>query len=98
VPEGEVTRKATLERLTRAAYHALGVIRVYTKVPGRSADRNEPFVLRRGSTVLDAARVVHRDFTDKLTFARIWGSERFDGQKVSREHVLEDEDVIEFHV
>jgi ribosome-interacting GTPase 1 len=100
LPLLEVSAQAgvNLERLTRAVYDALGVIRVYTKTPGKPANRTEPFVLRRGSTVLDAARTVHRDFTEKLRFARIWGSERFDGQKVSREHVLEDEDVIELHL
>ncbi|RMG54952.1 MAG: TGS domain-containing protein [Acidobacteria bacterium] len=87
-----------LERLKREIYRALGVIRVYTKAPGKPVDRTAPFVLKRGSTVLDAARAVHHDFAEKLKYARIWGSERFDGQKVSRDHVLEDEDVVEFHI
>ncbi len=87
-----------LERLKREIYRALGVIRVYTKAPGKPVDRTAPFVLKRGSTVLDAARAVHHDFAEKLKYARIWGSERFDGQKVSRDHVLDDEDVVEFHI
>jgi len=33
-----------------------------------------------------------------LRFARIWGSGRFDGQSVQRDHVLADRDVIELHI
>jgi hypothetical protein len=71
---------------------------VYTKAPGKPVDRSAPFVLGHGSTVMDAARMVHKDFAEHLRYARIWGSERFEGQMANREHVLEDEDVIEFHI
>jgi hypothetical protein len=87
-----------LEALKQHIYRSLGVIRVYTKAPGKPADRSAPFALKRGSTVLDAAKMVHKDFAENLRYARIWGSERFDGQMVNREHVLEDEDVVEFHI
>ena len=30
-------------------------------------------------------------------FAKVWGSARFDGQRVERDHVLEDGDVVELH-
>ena len=51
-----------LETLRAATYHLLGVLRVYTKFPGRAADRTRPFTLPIGSTVLDLAREIHRDF------------------------------------
>jgi hypothetical protein len=83
----------------------LDVIRIYTKVPGKKADLSSaPFVLKRGSTVLDAARAVHRDFAHSLKFARAWSSEKssrsvkFDGQMVERTHPLEDGDILELHV
>lgn len=79
-------------------YAAADIIRVYTKVPGKKADLGAPFVLRRGSTVMHLAREIHRDFADGLRFARIWGSGRFDGQSVERDHVLVDGDVIELHI
>jgi ribosome-interacting GTPase 1 len=41
---------------------------------------------------------VHRDFALHLKYARIWGTNKFDGQMVHRDHVLEDGDVIELHV
>jgi len=87
-----------LEALKRQVYRSLAVIRVYTKAPGKPVDQSAPFVLKRGSTVLGAARMVHKDFAENLRYARIWGSERFDGQMANREHVLEDGDVVEFHI
>lgn len=87
-----------LEELREGIYRALDVIRVYTKAPGRKADFDEPVVLERGSTVADAAEAIHKDFRDKLKYALVWGSGKFDGQKVKREHTLEDGDVIELHI
>ena len=87
-----------LESVRTAAYHLLGVVRVYTKVPGKPADRDRPFTLPAGSTVLDLAREIHRDFEHSLKSARIWGTGVFDGQAVKRDHQLHDADVVEFHV
>ena len=74
------------------------MLRVYTKVPGKPADRTRPFTLPIGSTVLDLAREIHRDFEHSLKSARIWGSGVFEGQAVKRDHELHDADVVEFHV
>jgi small GTP-binding protein len=87
-----------LEELRKEIYQALDVIRVYTKAPGRKPDFDEPVVLSRGSTVEDAAEDIHKDFREKLRYALVWGSGKFDGQKVKREHTLEDGDIIELHI
>ena len=87
-----------LDSLISAAYDTLGVIRVYTKVPGKPADRTKPFTVPIGGTVLDLAREVHRDFEHSLKFAKVWGSGTFEGQTVRRDHVLQDLDVVELHV
>jgi uncharacterized protein len=89
--------KEGLETLRTATYHLLGVVRVYTKVPGKSADRSRPFTLPIGSTVLDLAREIHRDLEHSLKSARIWGSGVFDGQSVKRDHELHDCDLVELH-
>ena len=87
-----------LEEMKRAIYNLLDIIRVYTKSPGAKADLDEPVVLKTGSTVEEAAASIHKDFLRNLKYAQVWGSGKFDGQKVSRGHVLEDGDVIEFHI
>ncbi len=87
-----------LEDFRDAIYQFLNVIRVYTKQPGKPADMTAPFTCPIGSTVVEMAAHVHRDFTDNLKSARIWGSSVHDGQTVGREHVLHDRDVVELHV
>jgi ribosome-interacting GTPase 1 len=78
------------------AFRMVDLVRVYSKPPGRRADLGAPFVLRRGATVLDAAELIHKDFADHLKYARLWG-QGYRGQMVSREHRLDDGDVLELH-
>jgi uncharacterized protein len=92
------TSRVELDTLTAVAYDTLGVVRVYTKVPGKPADRSKPFTVPIGSTVLDLAREIHREFEQSLKFAKVWGSGAFEGQTVRRDHELRDSDVVELHV
>ena len=78
-------------------FRHLGIVRVYTKVPGHAADKHRPFTLRRGQTVGDVARQVHGDVARSLRYARVWGHSAFDGQHVGPEHVVDDGDVVELH-
>ncbi|MBN1375328.1 MAG: 50S ribosome-binding GTPase [Dehalococcoidia bacterium] len=90
--------KENLEELKRALFQDLDIIRVHTKSPGTKVDMTAPVVLRKGSTIKDAAEAIHKDFKYKLRYAVVWGSGKFDGQRVSSEHVLLDNDVIELHI
>jgi hypothetical protein len=87
-----------LDTLRRELYLLLEKIRVYTKAPGKKPDLTPPFVLPRGSTVEDVAAAVHKDFAAQLKFARIWGTEKYDGQMVQRDYTVQEGDVIELHV
>jgi ribosome-interacting GTPase 1 len=78
-------------------FRNLGVVRVYTKTPGHPPDKDRPFTLRRGQTVEDVARLVHRDLAHSLRYARVWGKTGFDGQQIGRGHVMGDGDVVELH-
>ena len=78
-------------------FEHLGIVRVYTKTPGRPADKEKPFTLRRGQTIEDVARLVHKDVAHTLRHARVWGKSGFDGQQVGREHPVSDGDVVELH-
>jgi len=75
----------------------LGIVRVYSKAPGKPAEKDRPFTLRRGQTVGDVARLVHKDLAHTLKYARVWGKSGFGGQQVGREHPLADGDVVELH-
>ncbi|MEA1872375.1 MAG: GTPase [Chloroflexota bacterium] len=87
-----------LEEFKRAIYQALNIIRVYTKTPGSKADLTDPMILEKGSTLEEAAESLHKDFYQNLKYAVVWGSGKYDGQRVSKEHVLQDGDIVEFHI
>lgn len=87
-----------LQELKKKIFSMLNIIRIYSKIPGKKVNLNDPFTLEKGSTVLDMARAVHKDFTQKLRFARIWSKTKYDGQRVNRNHIIEDEDIIELHI
>lgn len=92
------TTGSGLDDLKRELYRSLDIIRVYTKAPGRKPELDAPSVLKRGATVQDAAASVHKDFKYQLKYALVWGSGKFDGQRVRKDHVLQDGDIIELHV
>lgn len=88
---------AGLDRLGRLTFEALDLIRVYTKQPGKPADRDTPFALPRGATVGHLAERIHKDLLAQMRFARVWGPSAFDGQTVQRDHELAEGDVVEIH-
>ena len=88
-----------LDALKKEIFKSLGVIRVYSKAPGKEADLTAPFVAEKGIQLAEFAGKVHKDFQENLKSAKIWGpSADFPGQMVSREHVLEDEDIVELQI
>jgi len=88
---------AGLDTLPARLFHFLRLIRVYTKQPGRKPDLDQPYTLPAGSTVLQLAVSIHREFEVSLKSARLWGSGKYDGIQVKRDHVLQDKDVVELH-
>lgn len=86
-----------LDGLGRWLVDHLGVVRVYTKIPGQEADLTRPFTVRHGQTVHDVARLVHKDVARTLRYARVWGSASFAGQQVGPDHQVIDGDILELH-
>ena len=89
---------AGLDELGPFLFKALQIVRVYTKSPGKPADNDKPFTARHGDTVLDVAKLVHKDVARELKFARMWGADVFDGQQVGPDHLVADGDLVELHV
>jgi small GTP-binding protein len=85
---------SSLDAFRAAVWHLTGLIRVHLHTQG-TVDP-EPVALAAGSTVADVADAVHHDLGATAVGARIWGpSARFDAQRVGRDHVVMDEDVVE---
>ncbi len=91
-------KKAGLEDLKLEIFKLAGIIRVYSKPPGKDPDMSKPYAVPVGSTVMDVAEKVHKDFVTKLKYARIWGSAKFDGMRAERTHVLKDRDIVELNM
>jgi ribosome-interacting GTPase 1 len=91
-------RKEGIEDLRRMVFDNARIIRVYTKEPGKAPDMDTPFVLPKGATVRDLAEMIHRDFVNNLKYACIWGSAKYEGQRVQRDYILHDRDVVEYHI
>lgn len=85
-----------LEQLKKEIWDRLGLIRVYTKIPGKPRDK-KPITLRPGSTVRNATRNVHKDLLKNFKFARIFNDTKFSGTKVGLDYKLRDLDVVEIH-
>ncbi len=91
--------KTGLEPLVDAIYRSLDVVRVYTKTPAaKDPDYDRPFTVRRGQTLMDLAGLIHKDYLDKLKFARVWGTDVHPGTQVKGDYVLHDKDVVELHM
>ncbi len=89
---------ANLAELKRKIVQALQIIRVYSKRPGHDPDTRRPFTFPLGSSLMDFAKAVHKDFAENLKFARVWGKNVFDGQRINRDYLLQDKDIIELHI
>ena len=89
-----VIDEASLDAFREAVWRLTGLIRVSLRSNG--ATDPEPLALEPGSTVVDVADWVHHDLGASFSGARVWGpSARFDGQRVGREHAVQDGDVVE---
>jgi ribosome-interacting GTPase 1 len=79
-------------------YDGLRIVRVYSKPPGKDPSMHSPVVLPQGSTIVEMAAAIHKDFARQLKFARVWGGTKFGGQRVQRDYVVQEGDVIELHI
>jgi len=83
------------ESVKEQIYAELEFIRVYMKPLGEPPDMENPLVIKRDSTVSGVCSTIHREFTEKFRYARIWGkSAKYGGQRVGLSHVLADGDVV----
>lgn len=85
------------ENFEEKIWGSLNIIKVYTKQPGKQKDY-PPVALKNGSTVQDLAEIVHKDFVKNFKYARVIGkSVKFENMRCGLDHILSDEDIVEFH-
>jgi ribosome-interacting GTPase 1 len=84
-----------LKKLKNDIWKNLDIIRIYTKTPGKKAEK-KPIILKKGSTVKRVVKEVHKTFLKHFRYARIWGkSVKFNGAQVGLDYVLKDGDIVE---
>jgi ribosome-interacting GTPase 1 len=86
-----------LPELRAALFAFLGLVRVYTRAPGKAANFKSPFVLTQDSTLQELAHRIHHDLGRNFKFARVWGRDTFEGQRVQRDYLLREGDIVEIH-
>jgi len=86
-----------LDDLIERIWEYLDLIRVYTKPKGQIPDYNAPVVLpRTKSTIEDFCNRIHRQLLKQFKYGLVWGlSVKYNPQKVGKEHILADEDVVQ---
>lgn len=86
--------ESSIERLKRAAWALTGLMRIYLR---HGAETPEiPEALPIGATALEVAQAIHSDVATQFRAARLWGpSARHPGQRVGRDHVVQDGDTVE---
>ncbi len=88
-----------INELKNRIFEKLSLIRVYLKEIGKKPDMNEPLIMRQGCTIYDVCNRLHKDFTKKFRFARVWGSSKFEGQVFRKpDKQLSDGDILEIHI
>lgn len=89
--------KWNFDDLLEKMWEYLALIRTYTKPKGQLPDYSAPIVLPHDKcTVEDLCMKIHKSLLKELKFALVWGSSvKHNPQRVGKEHVLNDEDVVQ---
>ncbi|MCW3999166.1 MAG: TGS domain-containing protein [Candidatus Bathyarchaeota archaeon] len=91
-------QKSGLAELGAALFDSLGIIRIYTKEPGAKVHSERPFALRKGATVNELAKNIHKELLSNFLFAMVWAKRLpFSPKKVGLSFVLGDGDIVEIH-
>lgn len=87
---------SSLDGIFRTVLSELDLIRIYTRRPGRKGVEPAPLVVRRGTRVIEVARMIHSRLYRNFKYAKVWSKRlRFSPQKVGRDFLLEDGDIVE---
>ena len=91
-------KKINIEQVKEKIYEILDIVRVFTKSPGSEPDY-PPIAMKRGATILDVAKEVHKQFYKNFKYAKVWGrSVKYDGQRAGGDHVVGEGDIVEIHI
>jgi len=93
-----VFKEKGVEEFKEGIFKSLDVIRIYTREPGNVIS-DKPLIIEKGASVEDVAKKLHTRFIKNFKYARIYGkSAKYEGERVGLDHVLNDNDVVQFYL
>ncbi|MEN2497518.1 MAG: GTP-binding protein [Marteilia pararefringens] len=89
--------KWNFDDLLAMIWDYMDLVRIYTKPPGDYPDFSEPVILKKSRrSISDLCNRLHKDLLKGFKYALVWGkSARYVPQNVGKNHILEDEDVVQ---
>lgn len=87
-----------VEELLEAIWDRCNMLRIYTKPKGQIPDYDEPVILHsaKNPTVEEFCNRLHRNIINSFSHALVWGkSAKHQPQRCGKDHVLEDEDIVQ---
>lgn len=86
-----------LDELMAKIWEYLSLIRIYTKPKGQIPDYEAPVILHKDQAQMtDFCGKLHKTLIKDFAYAKIWGlSAKHVPQKVGKDHMLFDEDVVQ---
>ncbi|KAJ1744262.1 Vacuolar protein sorting-associated protein 41 [Coemansia sp. RSA 1086] len=84
------------DELLEKMWEYLNLVRIYTKPKGQLPDYSSPVVLKQDhTTIAEFCNSIHKGILREFSHALVWGaSAKHNPQKVGKDHVLLDEDVV----
>ncbi|XP_076307489.1 GTP-binding protein 128up isoform X3 [Tachypleus tridentatus] len=89
--------KWNFDDLLEMTWDYLKLIRIYTKPKGQLPDYESPVILSQEKrSIEDFCNKLHRSIIKEFKYALVWGSSvKHNPQKVGKDHILNDEDVVQ---
>lgn len=89
-------RELRFDEIATYIFRELDLIRVYTRNPKTGNVEKRPVVVKRGAKVADVAKIIHSYLYENFRYAKVWReSFPFSPQRVGKDFVLEDGDIVE---
>jgi len=88
--------KIEIEELKRKIFESLKIIRVYPKEPKKEVNFESPFVLKRGTKLIDFVKEINEEWVERFKGAKLYEKDLKSFKVVGKYYELKDEDIIEF--
>ncbi|RLE61538.1 MAG: GTP-binding protein [Thermoprotei archaeon] len=86
----------SFDRVAEYIFASLDLIKVYTRNPRTGKVEEKPVVVKRGTKVIEIAKIIHSQLYRNFKYAKVWSTRfKFNPQKVGKDFVPEDNDIVE---